>query len=313
MKSARWLAGVVVLGLMAAAPAAAQDDVRGRIEALLQQGDELVVAGVGLHRGGDVEAGAAKVAAGLAKYADMFEVLGKFDTRRPDELQYAQHAYYNTACARAIQGRTEQALDAFERLLSAGFDLWIQLNKDSDLDGIRDQPRFKEALTLAKDAQKIREYWLEQLEKKESLFPFALKVTTLEGKQVSLADLRGKVVLVNVWGTFYRPYDTELKHLRAVERMFDGRVAVVGLAWEDGEAGAEAKARVAQAAKECGVTYPVALLGDRAVLDQIPNLATFPTTLFVDRAGRVRFQANGALDRPTHWLVSRLLDLEEAE
>ena len=63
---------------------------------------------------------------------------------------------------------------------------------------------------------------------------------------------------------------------------------LVGLSYEK-EAGTEAEARetVKKFVREAGIPY-VCLMGETDVLKQIPGWQGFPTTVIVDRAGRVR-------------------------
>jgi len=51
---------------------------------------------------------------------------------------------YNLACGYALTGRTEEALDTLEALASRSADL--PLDKDTDLDSLRNHPRFKKIL-----------------------------------------------------------------------------------------------------------------------------------------------------------------------
>jgi dienelactone hydrolase len=52
-------------------------------------------------------------------------------------------ALYNLACARAQTGRTRKALDALEAAVAAGFGNLAHIGQDTDLDPIRDEPRFE--------------------------------------------------------------------------------------------------------------------------------------------------------------------------
>jgi beta-lactamase regulating signal transducer with metallopeptidase domain/Flp pilus assembly protein TadD len=51
-------------------------------------------------------------------------------------------AYYNLACAYALNGNSEQALDALQRAISAGFDGSEKMSNDPDLRSIRGTARF---------------------------------------------------------------------------------------------------------------------------------------------------------------------------
>lgn len=53
---------------------------------------------------------------------------------------------YNLACAYALTGRTDDALDALKGSREAGFDLSSATRTDSDLDSLRGDPRFKRFL-----------------------------------------------------------------------------------------------------------------------------------------------------------------------
>ena len=53
---------------------------------------------------------------------------------------------YNLACAYALTGQTDEALDALTASREAGFDLSSAIRTDSDLDSLRGDPRFKKFL-----------------------------------------------------------------------------------------------------------------------------------------------------------------------
>lgn len=74
------------------------------------------------------------------------ESLGKalgLGYRRPTTL-------YNLACAEARSGNTDKAFDRLFAAIDAGFDGADHMRNDSDLDGIRKDPRFKQALVKAR-------------------------------------------------------------------------------------------------------------------------------------------------------------------
>lgn len=54
--------------------------------------------------------------------------------------------YYDAACLYALMGRIEQALNAFDKALSLGYRDFQHIAADTDLDAIRDLPRFTEIL-----------------------------------------------------------------------------------------------------------------------------------------------------------------------
>ena len=64
--------------------------------------------------------------------------------------EYRQLAHYNTACALSLQGKTESALEHFAKSLEHGFSDFDHIKKDTDLDNIRDEVRFKEIVAEAR-------------------------------------------------------------------------------------------------------------------------------------------------------------------
>jgi tetratricopeptide (TPR) repeat protein len=61
------------------------------------------------------------------------------------------NALYNTACALSLKGDARNALDHLERAIEAGYDDPRHMDRDDDLDGIRDEPRFRELRKMAQD------------------------------------------------------------------------------------------------------------------------------------------------------------------
>jgi len=53
---------------------------------------------------------------------------------------------YNAACIYSLLGKSEEALDYFEKTIEAGYSSREWIDNDSDLDPIRNHPRFQKAL-----------------------------------------------------------------------------------------------------------------------------------------------------------------------
>lgn len=126
---------------------------------------------------------------------------------------------------------------------------------------------------------------------------------TLAGGTFKLADHLGSVVVLNVWASWCAPCRAEAADLKAVsDDLADSGVQFVGLNTRDSIE--PAKAFV----DRFGITYPnvVDTDGTRQLLfhDTLPP-AAIPSTLVVDRQGRVAGRAIGQVDR------SRLLGMIE--
>jgi len=101
---------------------------------------------------------------------------------------------------------------------------------------------------------------------------------TLEGRRVSLSDYTGKVVVVNVWGSWCGPCRQELPVMQQLADKAAGKVTVVGVDTGDGR---EAGASFARAK---GVTFPTLFDPDKKLLNAVAKI-NLPITIFVDEAG----------------------------
>jgi len=117
-----------------------------------------------------------------------------------------------------------------------------------------------------------------------------LSIQTLNGKgNVSLASLRGKVVVVDFWATWCAPCKEAFPKLEQLSKQNSGSVVVVGVAADD------AKDGVLEFARAQGATFPVGW-DDGHVLAKRWNVKKMPTTFIVDASGTVRFVHEGYHD-----------------
>lgn len=209
----------------------------------------------------------------------------------------AQISHYNLACARTRAGQTDLALKALGKALELGYSDLERVERDPDLSEIRAHPRFVNLLErvqarLAKQAMEAAAAELSD----EALFPYTFSGTTLAGKKLSLEDLKGKVVIVDYWGTWCPPCRMEIPHFVELAKRYPKDLVIVGMTWERGQTGPKVEAQVKAFAKKLGATYPMILLSKQADLAAVPKLEAFPTTLFIDRQGRVRAREEGYRD-----------------
>jgi peroxiredoxin len=112
----------------------------------------------------------------------------------------------------------------------------------------------------------------------------------IDGKDVRLSDYRGKVVLVNFWGTWCEPCKDEMPALQAAYRkLSDQGLVIIGVDLRNQErSGAEGAGDVRGFAERYGLTYPIALdvAGETARAFQIYPI---PTSYFIDQNGTIRY------------------------
>jgi thiol-disulfide isomerase/thioredoxin len=107
--------------------------------------------------------------------------------------------------------------------------------------------------------------------------------TTLDGDQLSLADYRGKTVVLNVWASWCAPCRKELPILAEAARKAGPDVRFVGLDVKD------STSRAIAMQDKNGVDYPSIVDEKGTWFAQLPWLPrALPGTVIIDPSGRVR-------------------------
>jgi peroxiredoxin len=119
---------------------------------------------------------------------------------------------------------------------------------------------------------------------------------SLAGDSVTLADLRGQVVLLNFWATWCGPCEAEMPAIEARYKAF-GKSGLAVLAINLAEPEAEVQAFV----DRLGLTFTILMDPSETVFD-LYRVRGYPTTFIVDREGmiiqqRVGFMSDGQLDQ----------------
>ncbi len=110
---------------------------------------------------------------------------------------------------------------------------------------------------------------------------------TLEGPNLRLLEQRGKVVLLNFWATWCGPCREEMPQLnRLYEKYRPSGFTLLGVNVDEDSRNA------AGIAGQMGVKFPVLLDSDKRV-SKLYDLSAMPSTVLIDRDGRVRFLHRG--------------------
>ena len=107
-------------------------------------------------------------------------------------------------------------------------------------------------------------------------------LTSLDGKKVRLSDLRGKIVLINFWATWCAPCRLEMPLIQERAERYSSQLAVLGVNFD------EPQDQVQSFVDELGLRFDV-LLDPGAQVQDLYQVRGYPTSLFVDEAGIVRF------------------------
>ena len=133
------------------------------------------------------------------------------------------------------------------------------------------------------------------------------RLKKLDGRSVSLAEFRGKVVMVHFWATWCPPCVEELPTLDRLYRSLTGSDFVM-LAVNEDEGGAGSVASFLQQDK---LSLPV-LLDTGSEVARLYGTYKLPETYIVDRRGVVRYKAIGPLDWTAASSIQVLRNIIEA-
>ncbi|MFI5056996.1 MAG: TlpA disulfide reductase family protein [Candidatus Acidiferrales bacterium] len=126
---------------------------------------------------------------------------------------------------------------------------------------------------------------------------FTLK--DLDGKDVSLSQYKGKVVLVNFWATWCDPCYIEIPWLIEMQQKYAAKgFTILGVALdEEGKSVVApwvAKERFDVGGQKLPMNYPI-LLGNDAVGDKFGGLLGYPTSILISRDGKIIKRVTGIL------------------
>ena len=118
------------------------------------------------------------------------------------------------------------------------------------------------------------------------------RLTTLDGSQLTLADLRGRAVVLSFWGSWCTSCRAHMPYFeRAYRANRDRGVAFVGAAVEDQE---ETSRSFVQ---EASITFPIGL-DDGSEIARTYGLQGLPSTAFITRNGSLYKRWPGLIGEP---------------
>lgn len=116
------------------------------------------------------------------------------------------------------------------------------------------------------------------------------QLNSIDGKPLSLASLRGKVILLNFWATWCGPCRAEIPDLVELQNKYKDKMQVVGLVTDDDDEDA-----VKKFVNSFGINYPVAMATPDIRL-QYGGIPALPTSFVIDLEGRVVQKHEGLRD-----------------
>ncbi len=120
---------------------------------------------------------------------------------------------------------------------------------------------------------------------------FTLKV--LDGSTLSLANYRGKIVLLDFWATWCTPCRAEIPQFVDYQNKYGARgLQVIGISMDDDAAA------VREFYSQLKMNYPVAL-GTSQMAEAYGGVLGLPVTFIIAQDGRIAAKYVGAADMPT--------------
>jgi cytochrome c biogenesis protein CcmG/thiol:disulfide interchange protein DsbE len=121
----------------------------------------------------------------------------------------------------------------------------------------------------------------------------------LDGKDATLAQYKGKVVLVNFWATWCDPCRVEIPWLIEMQQKYGPKgFTVLGIAMDDEGKSVVApflaKERFDVNGQQLSMSYPI-VIGNDAVADKFGGLLGYPTSFLISRDGKIIKKIQGLI------------------
>ena len=116
-----------------------------------------------------------------------------------------------------------------------------------------------------------------------------LELSDLEGRNWTLEQLRGKVVLLNFWATWCEPCRDEMPSLVTVSRQYPDRLLVLAVNYQ------ESSAKINRFLESVPLSFPVLLDRDGSATKAWTR-RIFPTSVLLDVRGQPQVMVLGEFD-----------------
>jgi thiol-disulfide isomerase/thioredoxin len=132
---------------------------------------------------------------------------------------------------------------------------------------------------------------------------FTLK--TLDGQEMTLSKLKGKVVLLDFWATWCAPCRAAIPHLINLQKTYQEKgVEVIGMNMDKGDV-----ETVRRFVKSMDIPYPITLTPEEVSRNY--GVTGLPTTILIDKEGRIRQKLLGFTSEISKQITSTIVELTQ--
>ena len=139
-----------------------------------------------------------------------------------------------------------------------------------------------------------------------------LTLRDLGGKDLSLSQYKGKIVLLNFWATWCEPCQVEIPWLIEMQQKYsDKGFTILGVAMDEEGASVVTpwvqKEQFEVNGSKLQMNYPI-VIGNDAAADKFGGLLGYPTSVLINREGKVVKRITGIIneDEISKWIESQL-------
>jgi len=130
---------------------------------------------------------------------------------------------------------------------------------------------------------------------------FTLK--TLNGQDLALSQLKGKVVLLDFWATWCGPCRESIPHLIQLYKAYrENGFEVIGVSLDKGDVEI-----VRNFARSMDIPYPIVIASEEVVRNY--RVTAIPTTFFIDKEGKIRERITGFSSAISRQMTAQTTDL----
>jgi peroxiredoxin len=130
---------------------------------------------------------------------------------------------------------------------------------------------------------------------------FTLK--TLDGQEITLSKLRGKMVLLDFWATWCGPCRESIPHFVQIYKTYrENGFEMIGLSVDKGDDGV-----VRRFIESMEIPYPIVIAPEEVVRNY--KVTAIPTTFLIDKEGKIRERIMGFNSAIAQEMTAKLRDL----